>query len=93
MEDKALTKMFLEKQEWTNKISDLITSDKRSGVWNISYAHFEKGQWRIEEVRIYYAEGYTDINVTGNSLGSILREIAREVYGDGAYGRITNEWW
>lgn len=82
MSKKELTKMFLEKIEWTEKISDLITSDKRSGVWNICYAHAEQGQWRIEEIRIYYDEGYTDINVTGNSLGSILHEIVKEVYGD-----------
>ena len=88
MENKALTKMFLEKMDWTNKISDLIASDKRSGVWDISYAHFEQGQWRREEIRIYYDEGYTDINVTGDSLGSILQAIAREVYGDGTIGRI-----
>ena len=84
MKKEELTKMFLEKIEWINKISDLITSDKRSGVEGISYAHHEDEEkgWRVELVRIYYNEGHKEINVTGNSLGSILHEIVKEVYED-----------
>lgn len=78
----------MNKKEWTAKVSELIANDLRSGVRGITYSKEEKNGWLREIVRIYYNGGHMDINVTGNSLGSILHEIVREVYGDGAIGRI-----
>lgn len=79
----------MSKKEWTSKISELIANDSRSGVRGITYSKEERNGWIREIVRIdYNFRSHTEINVTGNSLGSILHEIVREVYGSGAIGRI-----
>ena len=84
----------MNKSEWVKMISDLLSKEKYSGVDFIYYTNETKNGWFREIVRIDYNCGsIAEINVTGNSLGLILHEIVREVYGDGAYGRVTKEWW
>ena len=80
----------MSKSEWVMMISKLLAEDRRSGVSSIRYANEKNEQgWIREIVRIDYNCGsIAEINVTGNSLGSIFHEIAREVYGSGAIGRI-----
>ena len=78
----------MSKREWVEMISDLLSKEKYSGVDFIYYTNEKKNGWIRESVKIQHTnDNVTEINVTGNSLGSILHEIVREVYGDGAIGR------
>ena len=80
-----------DKKAWVDDIAKLLRTDKRSGVKNIKYSYPRIG---LEIVTISFNNGDESmINVSYNSLSSILEEIDREVYGDGAFGRITEEWW
>jgi len=84
MEDKA---------KWTKVVEDLLKKDKRSYVQSLEYSVDTKHGWTREVVKITYNDGSeTKINVSGNSLGAILHEIVREVYGQGAIGRIFDEY-
>lgn len=84
MEDKA---------KWTKEVEELLKKDERSYVDSLEYSIETKGRWKREVVKITYNCGNeTKINVSGNSLGAILHEIVREVYGQGAIGRIFDEY-
>lgn len=74
-----------DKKAWTTAVGDLLKMDSRTHVEKIDYV---KNDWN-EHVTITFDYGdKSQINVSGNSLGSILHEIVREVYGDGALGFI-----
>lgn len=74
------------KTEWTRMVGELLREDYRSYVAGCEYSKTDWG----EVVTITYNDGYqTRINVNATSQGYILYEIVREVYGDGAIGRIT----
>lgn len=80
------------KMEWTYKLGQLINKDSASGVSAMFY-HIEQNArgWKKETVAIEYTNGkLTQINVTGNSLGAIMQEVTREVYGSGAFGKIED---
>lgn len=76
------------KHEWTRLCGELLKEDYRSHVVSCDYC---KTDWR-EVVTITFDDGNEQmINVSGTSQGYILYELAREIYGDGAEGRI-NRW-
>lgn len=84
MEDKKL---------WTQNVETLLRSEPRSYVDKLEYSIEEKNGWKREVVTITYNDrSQMKINVSGNSLGAILHEIVREVYGQGAIGRIYDEY-
>lgn len=84
MEDKRL---------WIQNVETLLRSEPRSYVDKLEYSIEEKNGWKREVVKITYNCGSEQkINVSGNSLGAILHEIVREVYGYGAIGRIHDEY-
>ena len=84
MEDKRL---------WTEEVEALLKKDDRSYVQSLDYSIDTKHGWSREVVKITYNCGSEQkINVSGNSLGAILHEIVREVYGYGAIGRIYDEY-
>lgn len=72
------------KKEFTKQLENLLVFDNdRNEVESCEYSAVP----RHEIVEIKYRGGYTvRINVTANSQGAILKEVAREVYGDGALG-------
>lgn len=79
-----------DKKTWTREVGELLKKDKRSYLEECEY-YKEHGN---EIVKLVFKDGdAVRINVSCNSLSAILHEIVREVYGDGAFGRITNEWW
>lgn len=86
-------KITEDKKAWVDEIAKLLRKDRRSGVKNITY---DKRGVGLEIVTITFKGGDESmINVSYNSLGKILEEIDREVYGNGAYGKINPEerWW
>ena len=84
----------MNKFDWVRKIGTLIRSDHSSGVDFIFYKENKNELgWRREVIEVHYHnEQVVKINITGNSLGAILHEIVREVYGYGAIGRIYDEY-
>lgn len=81
--------MMEDKRAWTKSVEELLKNEKRSGVDSIDYTVESRNGWNREVVTITFRSGGSQkINVSGNSLGSILHEIVREVYGHGAIGRI-----
>lgn len=79
--------MNISKEEFIKHLEALIIADSRSCVQNIVYTKNENG----EKLRIIYTGGaHIDINVSCNSNGANLLEIAREVYGNGAFGRMPD---
>lgn len=82
-----------DKKAWVDEIGKLLRKDKRSDVQEITY---DKRGVALELVTITFKSGgQSIINVSYNSLGKILEEIDREVYGDGAYGKVdpSERWW
>ena len=82
-----------DKRKWTKEVEELLKKDERSYVQSLDYSIDTKNGWKREVVKITYNCGSEQkINVSGNSLGAILHEIVREVYGYGAIGRIYDEY-
>ena len=72
-----------DKKSYVKMIELILKADDRSDIAKCTYIKSET----LEEVRLLYNCGYkVRINVTANSLGAILKEVAREVYGSGAVG-------
>lgn len=85
MTEMEMAKMYADKYEFVKRTELALRFDKRSDVAHIDYV----GNQYSEIVTITYINGEeAKINVHGNSCGAIFREIAAEVYGDGAFGRI-----
>lgn len=85
--------MMEDKRAWAKSIEELLKSEKRSDVASVDYSVESRNGWNREVVLIKFRSGGSQkINVSGNSLGSILHEIVREVYGHGAIGRIYDEY-
>lgn len=71
------------KKAYTEIIEKLLLEDERSEVKSCSY----RSNSYIEVVEIVFRGGnMVRINVSANSLGAILHEVCREVYGSGATG-------
>ena len=78
---------MISKKEFIRHLEALIIADGRSCAQNIVYTKNENR----EKLRIIYTGGaHIDINVSCNSNGANLLEVAREVYGNGAFGRMPD---
>lgn len=97
METKNLTKEAMVDEMWRSttlgkklyikRLSDLLAITAYGGVERLHYWYDEEHY--MEVVSIHYRGGsVAHINVTADSNGSILHEIGREVYGDGAVGKF-----
>lgn len=85
--------MMEDKRLWTKEVETLLKKDDRSYVQSLDYSIDTKHGWSREVVTVKFNCGSEQkINVSGNSLGAILHEIVREVYGQGAIGRIFDEY-
>ena len=74
------------KKEYTQMLEAILKADERSQVVKCEYSN-DNGFDRTEYVTIVFKGGYmVKINVSANSLGAIMREVAAEVYGSGATG-------
>ena len=78
------SKVIREKAYFVSKLEELLTADERSWVSNLHYEVRCTGDDGIEEaIHIIYRGGHRKrVCVTCCSLGSIARNIIREVYGD-----------
>lgn len=85
-----------DKRAYCEQIEAVLKADPRSHVTAVRYKErYRPGVDRpmVEAVKIEYKGGSVAIiNVTHNSLGAILTEVAAEVYGRGAMGRIFKGW-
>ncbi len=71
------------KKAYTEIIEKMLLEDERSEVKSCSY----RSNSHIEVVEIVFRGGnMVSINVSADSLGAILQEVCREVYGSGATG-------
>ena len=78
---------MISKKEFIKHLEALIIADGRSCVQNVVYTK----DGSRERIRIIYTGGaHIDINVSCNSNGANLLEVAREVYGNGAFGRMPD---
>lgn len=78
---------MISKKEFIRHLEALIIADGGSCVRNIVYTK----DGSRERIRIIYTGGaHIDINVSCNSNGANLQEVAREVYGNGAFGRMPD---
>ena len=85
--------MSEDKKTWTEEIGKLLKTDPRSEVEYCEYLQPDIKEAPEEVVRVMFRGGHwRDINVSCNSLGAIFQEIAREVYGSGAYGTFNSGW-
>ena len=76
---------FESKRTFLAALCDTLKLDPRSGIADIQLVATRA----LEVVFISYKGGHlVKINATGNSNGANLEEIAREIYGAGAIGRM-----
>lgn len=76
--------MNISKKDFINSLKAAVIADNRSGVENIEYKNVDGREWIV----IRYLGGCERrINADANSNGMNMLEIAREVYGNGAFGR------
>lgn len=76
--------MNISKKDFVNSLKAAVIADDCSGVENIEYKSVDGREWIV----IRYLGGCERrINADANSNGMNMLEIAREVYGNGAFGR------
>lgn len=76
--------MNISKKDFVNSLKAAVIADDRSGVENIEYKSVDGREWIV----IRYLGGFERrIHADANSNGMNMLEIAREVYGNGAFGR------
>lgn len=76
--------MNISKKDFITSLKAAVIADDRSGVENIEYKSVDGREWIV----IRYLGGCERrINADANSNGMNMLEIAREVYGNGAFGR------
>lgn len=79
--------MNIPKEEFIKRLKAAVMADTRSCVQDIVYSRDDSR----EIVKIIYTGGASvSINVSCNSNGANMLEIAREVYGNGAFGRMPD---
>lgn len=84
---KEREKEIIEKKGFIKKIEEALFLDHdRSGVKAVNYIEYATNQEVI--VIEYYGGHMAWINVTANSNGANMREIAGEVYGAGSIGHF-----
>lgn len=82
-----LDEMYAAKERHVKEIGELMAKDPNSDVKSADYVHVGVSEY----VRIAYRGGESVyINVTINSLGAIHKEMVREVYGSGAFGKVKS---
>ena len=75
----------ISKKDFVNSLKAAVIADDRSGVENIEY----KNEYGREWIVIRYLGGFERrIHADANSNGMNMLEIAKEVYGNGASGRV-----
>ena len=77
--------MNISKKDFINSLKAAVIADDRSGVENIEYKKEDGREWIV----IRYLGGHERrIHAEANSNGMNMLEIAREIYDNGAYGRV-----
>ena len=78
------------KMLYINEIEKLLKLDDRNTVDSLTYTTTD-GQFPEEAVIITYEGGHTVvINISGNSNLANLKEIVKEISGEGATGRLLD---
>ena len=88
--------IYTEKERFIKKLTEALKVDERSGVEDITYYKpgFFEGHPNNEFIRIQYRlDAFAWINTTGNSNGANASEIVKEVYYNGATGRMCGAYW
>lgn len=85
-----LAAMYCEKRDVIYAIRAALKIDvNASGVLDMEYVHDEERN--LEFIDIVFTDGsISRINVTINSHEANIKEIIREVYGDGAIGKVRD---
>lgn len=82
-----LDEMYAAKERAVHDIAEVLKKDPDSEVTSADYVKAGASEY----VRIAYRGGESVyINVTINSLGAINKEMVREVYGSGAFGKVKS---
>lgn len=76
--------MAEDKRGFVQMVKDVLTTDHRSGVEDITYD--KEGGMEFIYI-VFNGGGRVKINVTCNSNGANFMEIGRAVYGEGAIGQ------
>lgn len=75
----------ISKKDFINSLKAAVIADDRSDVENIKYQKEDGREWIV----IRYLGGFERrIHADANSNGMNMLEIAKEVYGNGASGRV-----
>lgn len=78
---KIRSEMKKEKEQYINKMCEMLRIDPRSEVKDVKYEVYEQWDYYEEYVIILFNSGFSKkINVTGNSDYGILDTVARAVY-------------
>ncbi len=78
---KIRSEMKREKEQYINKMCEMLRIDPRSEVKDVKYEVYEQWDYYEEYVIILFNNGFSNkINVTGNSDYGILDTVARAVY-------------
>lgn len=77
--------MNISKKDFVNSLKAAVIADDCSGVENIKYQKEDGREWIV----IRYLGGLERrIHADANSNGMNMLEIAKEIYGNGASGRV-----
>lgn len=77
--------MNISKKDFITSLKAAVIADNRPGVENIEYQKEDGREWIV----IRYLGGFERrIHADANSNGMNMLEIAKEVYGNGASGRV-----
>lgn len=69
------------KAEFVNSLCDLLRTDPRSSVDLLHYEVVTFDGYTYEYIHVCYIGGHrVSLNVTGNSIGAIAKEVINEVY-------------
>ena len=94
MTQEELREMYLSKQSTVRVLNALLDGVVRE--WQVEYLQAESGPYSgslVEYIRCYGPGGDVRyINVAGTSEGAIVKEICRELYGNGAIGRVPKDY-
>lgn len=78
---KIRSEMKREKEQYINKMCEMLRIDPRSEVKDVKYEVYEQWDYYEEYVIILFNSGFSKkINVTGNSDYGILDTVVRAVY-------------
>lgn len=78
---KIRSEMKREKEQYINKMCEMLRIDPRSEVKDVKYEVYEQWDYYEEYDHILFNSGFSKkINVTGNSDYGILDTVARAVY-------------